>query len=746
MAFSSIAATLGARLAAFAALGPLAASTAIRRTHPASPAVQPDAAAGGWGLCLAIGLGVLGCAASLLAAVGRLTVLTVGLLLIAAAMTAGPAWPALVSRLRSLTRTPYRALAMVTAASVLPGALLALYPPTGFDALLYHLPAARAFALSGGLHPVAGLRFPIFPWLNEILAAAALLLQDDIAAQLLQVAAWAGTGAMLWEWGRRRYGPGAAALAAGLWLGSPLAAWLAASLYVEPLIAMFTLAAVIVLDATHDGAAAAACALDPADVASAAATRGRSSLRLVLAGGLAGCAASTKYLGLPAVVLVAAWCLLRAPRGRRLHATALALSAATAVALPWYLWIAHTTGDPLYPLLSIAHHARTAAAPALAARLQAVASLPWSLIAGRQSARPFYPPGSPLLLLLWPLPLLTWRRFPALRPITVSALALGLILAATAPDARTLSIAAPLFAAAVAGAVAALAHPAAPADPAPHAIATEAFAAGAAAAQPATSPASLHTASAGPLPLAAPSPTAPLRSAESLAASPALRHTAATGSLLLVPPPSPTALLRSAAEPPATSSSAARAVVALALVAQLPVWLYAGHLAHRRGPLPADAAARTAYLRRQVPGFGALAWLNAGCGAGCAVYALWGENLRYYAAGGFAGDWFGTLPFSEALALGARPALLHTRLRQLGISHVLVVRRAPGQAPRAAPLFSLASTCFHLAYQDAEADLLALTPDSVCAATAGGAVARTSTGIETNGAGAPAGGPPGGGA
>ncbi len=552
---------------------------------------------------------------------GHLTAFTVGLLLIAAAMAAGPAWPALAAGLRSLIRAPYRALAVLTAATVLPGALLALYPPTGFDALLYHLPAARAFALSGGLHPVAGLRFTVFPWLNEILATAALLLQDDIAAQLLQVAAWAGTGATLWEWGRRRYGPGAGALAAALWLGSPLAAWLAASLYVEPLIAMFTLAAVIVLDATHDGAGAAAAVLDPDGVAPAAtATRGLQSRRLLLAGGLAGCAASTKYLGLPVVVLVAAWCLLRAPRGRRLRATALALSAAMAVALPWYLWIAHTTGDPLYPLLSIARHAGTGPTPALAARLQAVASLPWSLTAGRQAARPFYPPGSPLLLLLWPLPLFAWRRFPALRPITISALAMGLVLAAAAPDARTVSVAAPLFAVAVAGTAAALAQP-----------------------------------------------------------------------------------------------PAARAVAALALVAMLPMWLYAGHLIHRRGPLPADEPARTAYLRHEVPGYGALAWLNARCGAGCAVYALWGENLRYYAAGGFAGDWYGTLPFSEVLALGARPARLHARLRQLGISHVLVVRRAPGQAPRAAPLFSLAGACFHLAYRDTEADLLALTPAGVCA-------------------------------
>ncbi len=40
---------------------------------------------------------------------------------------------------------------------------LSLYPPTGFDATVYHLPYARAFIAVGGLEFLPDLRFPVFP-------------------------------------------------------------------------------------------------------------------------------------------------------------------------------------------------------------------------------------------------------------------------------------------------------------------------------------------------------------------------------------------------------------------------------------------------------------------------------------------------------------------------------------------------------------------------------------------------------
>ncbi|HEV7517719.1 MAG TPA: hypothetical protein VGR07_15575, partial [Thermoanaerobaculia bacterium] len=57
----------------------------------------------------------------------------------------------------------------------LPLFVLALYPPTAFDATLYHLPDARAFARAGALPFLQELRFPVFPQLDEALFAAVLL-------------------------------------------------------------------------------------------------------------------------------------------------------------------------------------------------------------------------------------------------------------------------------------------------------------------------------------------------------------------------------------------------------------------------------------------------------------------------------------------------------------------------------------------------------------------------------------------
>src|SRR5262249_6935808 len=58
----------------------------------------------------------------------------------------------------------------------------ALYPPTAFDATLYHLPFARAFVESGGVPYLLDRRVPVFPQVNEILFAAVMLFRPDVAA------------------------------------------------------------------------------------------------------------------------------------------------------------------------------------------------------------------------------------------------------------------------------------------------------------------------------------------------------------------------------------------------------------------------------------------------------------------------------------------------------------------------------------------------------------------------------------
>jgi 4-amino-4-deoxy-L-arabinose transferase-like glycosyltransferase len=208
--------------------------------------------------------------------------------------------------------------------------LLALYPPTTFDATTYHLPTAAAFARTGALPFLADLRAPVFPPLAELLSAIALLFADDVAAQLVQLLAAALTAGLLVTWGRHGFRPGAGPVAAALFLGSPLVVHLAASAYVEMTLTLLATAALF----------------------AAARWRGTGSAGwLVLAGFFAGSAAAVKYLGLYFVAAVGIAALAGAARGRRLRAALVVAAVALATLLPAYARIAAHTGNPVFPFL-----------------------------------------------------------------------------------------------------------------------------------------------------------------------------------------------------------------------------------------------------------------------------------------------------------------------------------------------------------------------------------------------------------
>ena len=62
-----------------------------------------------------------------------------------------------------------------------------LYPPTAFDATMYHLAVAKIYSAAHRLVLTPDLRYPIFPQTPHMLFTLALLLADDIAAQLTQL-------------------------------------------------------------------------------------------------------------------------------------------------------------------------------------------------------------------------------------------------------------------------------------------------------------------------------------------------------------------------------------------------------------------------------------------------------------------------------------------------------------------------------------------------------------------------------
>lgn len=209
--------------------------------------------------------------------------------------------------------------AVLAALVLLPVVALALYPPTGFDETLYHLPMVRAIA-AGGVRFYDDLRFPVFPMLAELLAVPLYLVGGDVATHFIPLLAMLLTAALLIAWARlRNVQP--RWLPAAAFLGMPVVVHLATSLYVDLVLTLFVTAGFYCLERARVD--------DP-------------RRWLILSGLAFGAACDTKYLGLY-FAGVAALTLLRS---KRIVPFALAFLAA---ALPMYAWLVAQTGNPVFP-------------------------------------------------------------------------------------------------------------------------------------------------------------------------------------------------------------------------------------------------------------------------------------------------------------------------------------------------------------------------------------------------------------
>ncbi len=335
--------------------------------------------------------------------------------------------------------------------ALFPFVLLALYPPTAFDATMYHLPYAKGFVESGGIPFLRDLRFPVFPQANEMLFALVLLFAPDVAAHGVQWLMTMLTAALVWAWGRDAFaerGPAAAWLAAAIFLGSPLVAYLAGTGYIEAGLTLFATAAFYSL------------------------RRWRLSGErrwLVLAAVFAATAADVKYIGLFFVGVIGLAVVFgrlprRSPRGR-LAAVALFTLVGCAVLAPWYGRIYAWTGNPFFPFFPqvfgggpwaplrfrsfLVHPNGAGAVPAvpflevLAARLTALVRLPWDVAFDRARYNG-EPPVSPLFLAALPLALLAAVRDGRQRRLVGLAALYAFVCLGLPPDSRYLVPALPL--------------------------------------------------------------------------------------------------------------------------------------------------------------------------------------------------------------------------------------------------------------------------------------------------------------
>jgi hypothetical protein len=321
--------------------------------------------------------------------------------------------------------------------------VLALYPPTAFDEILYHLPFARAFAQSGALPVLPALKFPVFPALAELLFAETLLLADDVATHLVSLLAVLATAGLLAAWGRKAFSPGAPGagwLAAALYLGNPIVAHLAGTAYVEPLLALFVTGALFAAWSYRQTGERA---------------------WLLAAAAFAGSAAGVKYLGL---FFAAAVCLdligVDLAFGRRkLLDPILFAFAAFVVLAPTYARIAVHTGNPIFPYLP-GVFGSTAWDPTVLKPVGDVLTpetlvrfvrLPWDVVFHR-SAVGQQPPFSPLVLPGLLLFVAGALRDSRVRRLVAIPLVWGIVFLFLPPDSRFLVPVLPPLSLALAGA------------------------------------------------------------------------------------------------------------------------------------------------------------------------------------------------------------------------------------------------------------------------------------------------------
>jgi len=455
----------------------------------------------------------------------------------------------------------------LAAAAFAPFLLLALYPPTAFDATLYHLPFARAFVESGGVPYVMDRRVPVFPQANEILFAAVMMFGRDVAAQGVQLLMTLCTAALAFLWGRRTWPerPWAGGLAAAIFLGNPLVAYLAGTAYIEAGLTLFVTAALYGLDRWREEG-------------------GRGWLALSAL--FAATACDVKYLGLFFLGIAGLGVLVA---GRQLRDVLLFAAVALAFLAPWYLRIYAFHGNPLFPYLpgifghNVWNPIESPESPPPGEHLVRWLRLPWDLVFARRSYNS-QPPLSPVYLAALPLLLLGAWRDARLRLALLIVGIYTFVFTFLPPDPRYLEPVLPLASLAVAGSLARVWARGRPRS----------------------------------------------------------------------------------------------AIAALCLVCFLPGWLYAGYRIRKQGPPPLSPAAREAYLDRQLPLYPAIAWLNRTLGPRYTVWALYAENMAFYADGRFLGDWFGPASYPQVLREVQGPGNLAARLRRLGADHLLVTTRIGG--------------------------------------------------------------------
>ncbi|MBI5624813.1 MAG: glycosyltransferase family 39 protein [Elusimicrobia bacterium] len=212
-----------------------------------------------------------------------------------------------------------------------------LAPPTEWDVLAYHLALPKLYLREAKVLELPWMLHSHWPHLMELLYSVPLTLGKDAWPGLFHAGVTTAWILCVFRWASARLG------ARPAFLGTALLACQPVVLAVAP-------------TAHSDGGQAFFYFLSAATLWRWAEEEGRpgATAWLVLAGLMAGLAASCKLTGLVLAMCLAGWVSLAGPGKRpleRIKSSALFLAGALVFCLPWHAKTAWATGDPFWPFL-----------------------------------------------------------------------------------------------------------------------------------------------------------------------------------------------------------------------------------------------------------------------------------------------------------------------------------------------------------------------------------------------------------
>lgn len=219
-------------------------------------------------------------------------------------------------------------------AAGLPLLALALAPPEGFDALLYHLAQPEWLLKYGRLQP-----WPVYPFwhpgLVEDVFTWGLALHSDRAAQLVGLAYAFGAAYLVVHWAQEAYGSRTGRFAFVILLSMPLIFTVAPGAYTDFPLAFYSIGALYVLWKFSQRETNTTRKMLPAAI-------------------LAGLAMSIKHTAVVLPLAMAVFLLRPSPPRpwrERLHTVAVFGAATFLVVAPWYARNLIFMGNPFYPFV-----------------------------------------------------------------------------------------------------------------------------------------------------------------------------------------------------------------------------------------------------------------------------------------------------------------------------------------------------------------------------------------------------------